>query len=61
MTEDKGIVIKNIFYMLSYAYQVLKQTNYEKIETESFEDIHDLFAAILSKAMFQQIKQGLHK
>lgn len=61
MIVDKGIAIKNIFYMLSYAYQVLKQSNYKKIETESFEHIHDLFAAILSKAMAQQIKQGLHK
>ena len=32
MTEDKGILIKNIYYMLAYAFQVLKQTNYEEIE-----------------------------
>lgn len=61
MTEDKGILIKNIYYMLTYAFQVLRQSNYESIEAESFENIHDLFAEILSKAVSQQLKQGLHK
>ena len=61
MTEDKGILIKNIFYMLSYAYQVLRQSNYKKIESEPFDNVCDLFAAILIQGMNQQIKQGLHK
>ena len=61
MTEDKGILIKNIFYMLSYAYQVLRQSNYKKIESEPFDNVCDLFAAILVQGMNQQIKQGLHK
>ena len=61
MTEDKGILIKNIFYMLSYAYQVLNQSNYEKIAAEDFQNINDLFSAILAKGMGQQVKQGLYK
>ncbi len=61
MTEDKGILIKNIFYMLSYAYQVLKQSNYEKIAAESFDNINDLFSAILAQGMIQQGKQGLYR
>lgn len=61
MTEDKGILIKNIYYMLTYAFQVLKQTNYEEIEAESFDEVQDLFAAILAKGIGQQIKQGLHR
>ena len=61
MTEDKGILIKNIYYMLAYAFQVLKQTNYEEIAAESFEEVQDLFAAILTKGMSQQIKQGLYR
>ena len=28
MTDDKGIFIKNIYYMLTYAFRVLKQSNY---------------------------------
>jgi len=60
MTED-SILIKNIYHMLSYAFRILKETNYEKIKTESFENIHDLFASILSKGIAKQLKQGLHQ
>ncbi|MDO4275781.1 MAG: 5-methylcytosine-specific restriction endonuclease system specificity protein McrC [Eubacteriales bacterium] len=61
MTNDKGIFIKNIYYMLTYAFQVLKHTNYEKIASEEFDKVQDLFAAILAKGISQQLKQGLHK
>lgn len=61
MTNDKGILIKNIYYMLTYAFQVLKQSNYEDIATEEFENIQDLFAAILAKGIAQQLKQGLYR
>ncbi len=61
MIEDKGILIKNIYYMLTYAFNVLKQTNYKNVETETFEHIEDLFAAILVKGIGQQLKQGLYK
>ena len=61
MTNDKGILIRNIYYMLTYAFQVLKQNNYEDVASEEFEQIQDLFAAILSKGISQQLKQGLHR
>lgn len=61
MTNDKGILIKNIYYMLTYAFQVLKQTNYEEIAAEEFSEVQDLFAAILAKGISQQLKQGLYK
>lgn len=61
MTNDKGILIRNIYYMLTYAFQVLKQNNYEDVASEKFEQIQDLFAAILSKGISQQLKQGLHR
>lgn len=61
MTKDKSILIKNIYYMLSYAFAVLRQKEYENIATEKFENIHDLFAAILSKGIGRQIKQGLYR
>lgn len=61
MTNDKGIFIKNIYYMLSYAFQVLKQSNYEEVAAEEFEHVSDLFAAILAKGAAQQLKQGLYR
>ena len=56
MINDKGILIKNIYYMLTYAFQVLRQTNYEEIALEDFENIHDMFAAILGKGIGRQLK-----
>ena len=47
--------------MLTYAFQVLRQTNYEEISSENFDNIGDLFAAILSKGLAQQLKQGLYR
>lgn len=61
MINDKGRLIKNIYYMLAYAFQVLKHSNYEEIAVEEFSNIHDLFAAILSQGIAQQLKQGLYR
>ncbi len=47
--------------MLSYAYQSLQQKKYEQIKTEPFENIQDLFAAILAIGIAGQVKQGLHR
>ncbi len=61
MIEGKGIRIKNIYYMLCYAYQTLWQSNYQGVGTEEFEHIHDLLAAILGRGIARQIKQGLYR
>lgn len=53
------IPIQNIYYMLSYAFQVLKEQEYKKIATEEFENVAELCAAILVKGMSIQIKRGL--
>jgi len=61
MIKDKSILIKNVYYMLSYAFNTLNQSNYEDIAKEEFENIHNLFAAILAKGVGQQLKQGLYR
>ena len=61
MIKDKTIFIKNIYYMLSYAFTILNQGGYEDIATEEFDNIHNLFAAILAKGVSRQIKQGLYR
>ncbi|MCR4645437.1 MAG: 5-methylcytosine-specific restriction endonuclease system specificity protein McrC [Oscillospiraceae bacterium] len=61
MTVDKGIFIRNIYYMLSYAFQILKQEDYQQVAGEDFEKIHDLFAEILEKGVSRQVKQGLYR
>lgn len=61
MTKDRSIFIKNIYYMLSYAFTILKQSPYETIEKEPFDNINNLFAAILAKGIGLQLKQGLYR
>ena len=51
MIKDKTIFIKNIYYMLSYAFTPLTQGGYENVEKEEFDNIHNLFAAILAKGI----------
>ena len=47
--------------MLTYAFQILHQNQYEEVAVEEFEHIHDLFATILAKGISGQVKQGLYK
>ena len=55
------ILIKNIYYMLSYAFSVLKRSGFEKVGEEEFDNIHDLFAALLAAGIGHQLKHGLHR
>lgn len=61
MTIDNGIIIRNIYYMLTYAFQELRQNNYDNIAGEKFDNILDLFAEILFRGVSFQLKRGLHK
>ena len=61
MTEDRHIIIKNIYYMLSYAFTTLRESVYEDVQKETFDSIYNLFAAILSKGISLQLKQGLYR
>lgn len=47
--------------MLSYAYKVLNEKSYKKIEVESFENTLELLSEILAIGVAKQIKQGLVK
>lgn len=55
------IKIKNIYYMLSYAFQTLNGKGYNKIASEEFENTAELFSEILIIGVSRQIKQGLVK
>lgn len=49
------------YYMLSYAFTTLNQGGYENVATEEFDNLHNLFAAILAKGIGRQLKQGLYR
>ena len=53
------IPIKNIYYMLSYAFQILNEQGYKNIATEDFDNAGDLCAAILIRGIAYQLKRGL--
>lgn len=56
-----NIRVKNIYYMLSYAFQTLRETGFDNVASEDFDNIHDLFAAILVHGVGAQVKRGLHR
>lgn len=53
------IRIQNIYHMLAYAFQILREKGYESCGTEDFENTADLLSAILVKGVTVQIKRGL--
>ena len=53
------IPIKNIYYMLSYAFQMLNEQGYKNLATEDFDNVGDLCAAILIRGISYQLKRGL--
>ena len=55
------IPIQNIYYMLSYAFQILNEQGYRNIATEQFNNTAELMAAILEKGIANQLKRGLCK
>ena len=55
------IPVRNIYYMLAYAFQVLNENGYKDIATEQFDNVGELCAAILAKGISVQLKRGLGK
>ena len=53
------IPIQNVYYMLSYAFQVLNEQGYKSLATEQFHNTAELCAAILAKGISIQLKRGL--
>lgn len=55
------IKIKNVYWMLAYAFNILNEKEIKNIETEEFDNIYDLLATILVKGVNKQLKKGLNK
>lgn len=55
------IPVQNIYYMLSYAFQVLNEQGYRKIAAEKFHNTTELCAEIIILAVNRQIKNGIEK
>lgn len=55
------IPIKNIYYMLSYAFNELHKKGYEQLAHEEFRNIYELYAEILVQGINKQIKRGIEQ
>jgi len=55
------IPIRNLYYMLSYAYDVLKVGDNVKLSNEEFDNIYDLFGKILVNGLSLLIKRGFNR
>jgi len=53
------IPVKNIYYMLSYAFQTLRNQGIRESDVESFDNVQKLFAEILIKGISTLIKRGI--
>ena len=61
LEKNSKIPIRNIYYMLSYAYQTLGLSEYQKIDVEQFENVKDLYSEILKIGLPVLIRGGLIK
>lgn len=53
------IRIQNIYHMLAYAFQVLREQGYADVAAEEFDNTAELLAAILARGVSSQVKRGL--
>ena len=60
MTQSNHILIRNIYYMLAYAFSDLRKQDYQLVGGEDFENISDLMAEILTNTTSFLLKRGLY-
>lgn len=54
--------IKNIYWMMAYAFRNLNETLIEeKVKYEEFDNIYDLLCVMLTQGISKQLKRGLNK
>lgn len=61
MSSSPQIPIKNIYYMLCYAWNVLEQSDSIFLGSEKFDNIYNLFARIYINGTSSLIKRGLNR
>lgn len=55
------VPLRNVYYMLTYAYEMLKSKEYERLSREDFDNIYDLLATLLLCGTNDLIKRGFFK
>lgn len=60
-TKPKTVLVRNVFYLMSYAFRALDVRDYERIGSEEFCGMDDLLAAILLIGVETQRKRGFER
>ena len=55
------IPIRNIYYMLSYAFRILDPQGYKRVSVEQFDNVLEMLSSVLSRCISIQIKRGIQK
>ena len=55
------IPIRNIYYMLAYVFKATDNPRFRKLETEEFDDIEDLCAALMELGLSDLVKRGISR
>ena len=55
------IPIRNVYYMLVYAFRSLRSGGFERLASEEFDNSLELCAAILCHAVGLRLKQGVRR
>lgn len=55
------IPIRNIYYMLSYAFRALNPQGYKRVSVEQFDNVLEMLSSVLSRGISIQIKRGIGK
>ena len=60
-TAKDRVVIRNIYYMMAYAFRTIDIEEYRRLGTEDFDRIEDLLAAILALGIGIQRRRGFER
>ena len=55
------VLIKNVYYMLAYAFRALETGEHRRLAAEDFEHVHDMLAAILAGGLDNQRRRGFER
>ena len=60
-TAEDNVVVRNVYYMMAYAFRTLDMEEYERLGTEDFDNLADLLAAILTIGISAQRRRGFER
>ena len=62
--HDRGpstVLLKNVYYMLAYAFKALETGEHRRLAAEDFEHVHDMLAAILAGGLDNRRTSHVHR